>query len=396
MEVKEGYKKTEVGVIPKEWDVILLSDITSELGDGIHSTPLYDDNGQYFFVNGNNICDGNIVITSDTKRINYTQFKKLKKDLSNRTILLSINGTIGNIGFYKGEPIILGKSAAYLNVKNGVSKRYVYYTLQTNLVKHFFEDGITGTTIKNLGLGTIRNTPILIPKDIQEQTIIATSLSDIDGLISALSKLIDKKKKIKQGAMQELLTGEKRLDRFSGQWLEIKLGDICDIKKGQLITEKTLEIGEIPVIAGGKQPAYYHKFANRNGNTITISASGANAGYVSFYKEPIFASDCSTIGESKSYDVFFIYSNLLLKQTEIFKSQTGGAQPHIHPSDLYPILIKVPPTIDEQKAIANVLSDMDTEIETLQNKLTKYKTIKQGMMQELLTGRIRLVEEVMQ
>ena len=157
-----------------------------------------------------------------------------------------------------------------------------------------------------------------------------------------------------------------------------------------MITEKDAQDGTIPVIAGGKKPAYYHSFPNRQGKTITISASGANAGYVGFYTEPIFASDCSTIGENDRYSIEFIYYQLLMLQETIYYAQTGGAQPHIHPKDLKPLLVNYT-NLKEQKAIAQVLSDMDAEIEALEEKLEKYKTIKQGMMQELLTGRIRLI-----
>ena len=172
-------------------------------------------------------------------------------------------------------------------------------------------------------------------------------------------------------------------------WVVKKLGEVAEIKKGQLITDRTRINGSIPVIAGGKAPAYYHNKANRRGKTITVSGSGANAGYVAFHTKPIFASDCSTIEESKNYSIEFIYFLLQSLQEKIYKMQTGGAQPHIHPSDLNPIIVAVPKP-EEQTAIANILSDMDAEIESLEQKRDKYTMLKQGMMQQLLTGRIRI------
>ena len=148
--------------------------------------------------------------------------------------------------------------------------------------------------------------------------------------------------------------------------------------------------GEIPVIAGGKQPAYYHASANRFGRTVTISASGASAGYVALYAEPIFASDCSTISESESYCLDFVFYQLLCKQQTIYKAQTGGAQPHIHAKDLNPILFSFPP-LPEQTAIAEVLTDMDAELAALEQRREKTRALKHAMMQELLTGRTRLV-----
>ncbi|MBL0061113.1 MAG: restriction endonuclease subunit S [bacterium] len=169
-----------------------------------------------------------------------------------------------------------------------------------------------------------------------------------------------------------------------------KLGEVVSITKGQLITESDAVPGDIPVIGGGTKPSYYHNRPNRVGKTITISASGANAGFVAFHDTPIFASDCSTISEQPSYSTEFIYAQLLHKQALIFKSQTGGAQPHVHANDLNPLEIGCPP-LPEQTAIAEVLSDMDAELAILEKQREKTKELKQGMMQELLTGRIRLV-----
>ena len=223
-----------------------------------------------------------------------------------------------------------------------------------------------------------------------EQTAIAKVLSDSDALISSLDKLIEKKKAIKLGAMQELLTGKKRFLGFSGKWESTILGKICEIKKGQLITSGLKQIWNVPVIAWWKTPAYYHSESNRQGKTITISASWANAGYISFYTIPIFASDCSTISESKDYSIEFIYYYLLLNQNNIYHMQTWWAQPHIHAKDLNPIQIRIP-KLNEQMRIAQVLSDMDSEIFELEMKRDKYQHIKQGMMSELLTGNIRLL-----
>ena len=223
-----------------------------------------------------------------------------------------------------------------------------------------------------------------------EQRAIATALSDVDGLLGGLDRLIAKKRDLKQAAMQQLLTGQTRLPGFHGEWEVKRLGDVVQIKKGQLITSSTLLPGDIPVIAGGKQPAYFHASANRFGRTVTISASGASAGYVALYDEPIFASDCSTISESETYCLDFVFYQLLSKQQTIYKAQTGGAQPHIHAKDLSPILFSFPP-LPEQTAIAGVLTDMDAELAALEQRREKTRALKQAMMQELLTGRTRLI-----
>ncbi len=385
------YKDSEIGLIPSDWFVHKLSTITMEIGDGIHTTPSYVNDSEYHFINGNNLDNGIIRCYDETKCISKEEYELLKKNLNQRTILMSINGTIGNLAFFNNEKVILGKSAAYINLNDKVDKRFIFFLLQHSSIKSFYENELTGTTIRNLSLKSIRETPIPLPPTKSEQTAIATALSDADALIENLEKLIEKKRNIKQGVMQELLTGEKRLAGYNGKWEAIKLGDICDIRKGQLITEKTATGGEFPVIAGGINPSYFHNRPNRANNTITISASGANAGFVSFHKYPIFASDCSTIEDKGTFNILYLFFVLQLSQQQIFKLQTGGAQPHVYPEHLKPLELILPQDFSEQDAIAKILIDIDEELSFLEKQMNKYKLIKQGMLQTLLTGKIRLV-----
>ena len=299
-------------------------------------------------------------------------------------VITGRSGTIGKVHYADGNYWPHNTALWVTDFKDN-NPRFIYYLYTYVNLEKF----ATGSGVPTLNRNDVHSFEVLVPS-CSEQKSIAEALSDTDSLIQSIEKLIDKKKKIKQGTMQQLLTGKKRLPGFSGEWVVRRLGDIVSINKGQLITEKNAQDGTIPVIAGGKKPSYYHSFSNRQGKTITISASGANAGYVGFYTEPIFASDCSTIGENNGYSIEFIYYQLSMLQENIYYAQTGGAQPHIHPKDLKPLLVNYT-NLKEQKAIAQVLSDMDAEIEALEEKLEKYKTIKQGMMQELLTGRIRLI-----
>ena len=178
---------------------------------------------------------------------------------------------------------------------------------------------------------------------------------------------------------------------YPEDWKEFRFKDTgIEVSKGQVITRADVRIGEIPVIAGGMEPAYYCDKYNRNGFTVTISASGANAGYVNLYKGKIFASDCSTISEAPNYDVRYIYYLLLNKQNEIYDAQTGGAQPHIHPNDIYKLPIVYTSNISEQQAIASALSDFDEHIDNLTELIEKKKAIRDGALEDLLSGRTRL------
>ena len=326
--------------------------------------------------------------------VNESKYREMSRfAVKSGDYIISCSGTIGRIyqiplTFPKG---IINQALLKLTINTEkINPTYFYKYFQWDKFQQKIIDDTQGGAMKNLvGMDIFKKAPIVLP-EMKEQTAIAEALSDIDGLISSLQKLIEKKKAIKQGTMQELLTGKKRLPGFSEEWAYRRVGEICSITKGQIITEKTAIHGNVPVIAGGKTPAFYHNVANRESDVITISASGANAGYIAYHDYPIFASDCSTIESSDQYDVKFIYYALLYHQQELIGMQTGGAQPHIHPKEIGVLLV---PRInqEEQRAIANVLSDMDSEIEQLEKKLAKYQQIKQGMMQELLTGRIRLV-----
>jgi type I restriction enzyme S subunit len=304
------------------------------------------------------------------------------------TILLCSRATIGEICIAT-KPISTNQGFKNLICVSDVDNNFMYYLLQTK-VGVMLELAI-GSTFLEISKKALASIEIQLPH-LPEQRRIAEVLSDTDALLAALEKLITKKHGIKQGVMQELLTGKRRLPEFEGKWETTTLGEFCpNLRKGQIITGSARVEGNIPVVAGGKTVAYYHNAYNRDENTITISASGASAGFVAFWEHRIFASDCSTIESCDNYDVRFVYYYLLSRQADIYAMQTGGAQPHVQPTDLAPMMIKVPEKA-EQTAIAEILSDMDAEIDTLTAKLNKLRNIKQGMMSELLTGRIRLAE----
>ena len=165
-----------------------LEDITDKIGDGIHGTPKYDDNGDYYFVNGNNLVDGDIVFKKDTKRINEEQYLKNKRDLNKNTLLVSINGTLGNVAKYNNEKIILGKSACYMNVKEEYNVDYVYFVFESPEFKKYLQYGANGTTIKNVPLSAIRNYEISIPSK-ENQDKIVRILKSIEDKIKLNNKI---------------------------------------------------------------------------------------------------------------------------------------------------------------------------------------------------------------
>jgi type I restriction enzyme S subunit len=172
------------------WEKTLLVDVVSILGDGLHGTPQYDKDGEYYFINGNNLSNGKIVFKEDTKRVSQLEYEKYKKNLNDRTILVSINGTLGNVALYNGERCILGKSACYFNVKNEVDKLFVKYVVSTREFKEYISRFANGTTIKNVSLKVMRNYKFLLP-EVSEQQAIGATLSCIDNKIE-LNNAINK------------------------------------------------------------------------------------------------------------------------------------------------------------------------------------------------------------
>ncbi|MFZ2448968.1 MAG: restriction endonuclease subunit S, partial [Methylovulum miyakonense] len=410
-----GYKQSEVGVIPEDWNPVVLSMITSEIGDGIHSTPTYSPNGEYFFINGNNIRDGRIVVTENTMLVDYSEFKKNKKNLDDRTVLLSINGTIGNLALYAGEAVMLGKSAAYLNVKGEIGKEYVYYYLQTESVRCQFNDGLTGTTIRNLGLATIRNTQIALPPTKAEQEAIAEALSDADALIESLEQLIVKKRQIKQGAMQELLTGKKRLPGFSEDWKEKPISSFSAfVTKGatpttygfswqnngvlflrsECVSADGLDLAQSMFISETAHAALIRGEVRAGDILMTITGNvgrvvhlGTGFG-VANINQHIARIRVNEPDVSSSF-VFHWLSQLSVRAYYALIT-TGQAYPQISLKQVRETQVPLP-LFPEQTAIATLLSDMDAEIAALEAKLAKTRALKQGMMHKLLTGRIRLL-----
>jgi len=164
----------EVGFeAPQGWRWLRLSQITRQLGDGLHGTPIYSQDGGYYFVNGNNLKDGKIVIKPETKRVSESEYSKHKNPLDEQSILVSINGTIGNVAFYNYEKIVLGKSACYLNLAGGVSKNFVRLLIEAPGFMEYALKSATGTTIKNLGLKAMNDYPIALPPQAEQHRIVA-------------------------------------------------------------------------------------------------------------------------------------------------------------------------------------------------------------------------------
>lgn len=242
-----------------EWKEVTLGEVSSKIGDGLHGTPKYDDEGSYYFINGNNLNCGKIIIKDDTKRVGIEEFVKNQKELNEQTILVSINGTIGNVAKYNNEPCILGKSACYINVIKEVDKEFIYYILTSANFKRNITNEATGTTIKNVSLKQMREYKFNIPCNLADQRRIASILSSLDRKIELNNKINADLEEMAQAIFKnwfvdfEPFKDGKFVDSELGMipegWKVGTIGDIVEFQNGFTFSSKDFsENGEYKII----------------------------------------------------------------------------------------------------------------------------------------------------
>ena len=228
---------------------------------------------------------------------------------------------------------------------------------------------------------------------LEEQKKIADILSLWDKAIEQTKDLIAYKEKQKKGLMQALLTGKKRLNGFTDEWKTVKLGEIVDIQKGEQVNKTILDdIGQYPVINGGITPSGYYSNFNRLAETITISEGGNSCGYVSIQHNNFWSGGhCYTLHHTNiKIDNNFLFQILKFNENNIMRLRVGSGLPNIQLKSLYEYKLNITFNILEQKAIADILSSADKEIELLNKQLELYTEQKKGLMQNLLTGKVRV------
>lgn len=200
-----------IGEIPEHWEVSKLKYHSIRVGDGLHGTPKYDDQGEYYFINGNNLGEISIKLNEKTNKVNEEEFISHGQKIRGNTILISLNGTIGNVSIYNNEKIMLSKSAGYISVRNDIDILFVYHWLKNVYVENYFTQSFAGTTIKNLSLETLRNTPILIMPFKEQQEIanyLKGKIKDTNFIIDDVKNQIDKLKEYRQALIYEVVTGK--------------------------------------------------------------------------------------------------------------------------------------------------------------------------------------------
>ena len=396
MKVEKGYKQTEIGIIPEDWEVKSIGEIALRfLNGGTPSTDIPNYwNGDIPWITGadfNNHEVNNIrrFITKDAVINSSTNI------VSKGNLLVVTRTGVGKIAIAPFD-IAISQDITGLYLRENINPHYAFCYLNHNSALLISLN--QGTSITGITREVFEKVLIPIPPTLAEQTAIAATLSDTDALIAALDTLIAKKKLIKQGAMQELLTGKKRLPGFSEEWVDKKLGEIGGIIMGQSPPSQYYndkKVG-IPLIQGNAD-IENRKTIKRNytsivtkkcdeGDVLLSVRAPVGAVAKAQFKACIGRGLCAIKTEND-----FLYHYLIYIENEWDKYSKGSTFDSINSNELKDITICLPINKSEQTAIAQILSDMDSEITALEGKRDKYKQVKAGMMQELLTGQIRLV-----
>lgn len=401
MEVKKGYKQTEVGIIPEDWKLISYDDAFNFQSTATYSREQLSENGDVYYVHYGDIhmklknfldFDKNTLPTVSEKQAKgFPQLEEGDLIIVDASEDYKGVGTSVEIKNISTKKAISGLHTFLLKTKNEVFVNGFKGYIHNNwIVKKQFDKLATGLKVYGVSRSNLKKVLIPLPPK-QEQSAIAQVLSDTDELISSLEKLIEKKKLIKQGVMQQLLTGKKRLPGFSGKWEMKKLGDIAEIYQPITISDALFTEDGYNVFGANGIIGKYHSYNHENWQSI-ITCRGSTCGTVNKTTDKCWITgNAMVINVDDNPDIHKLFFYYLLSFQSYQNIISGTGQPQIVRKPLLDFDIILPKDKIEQTAITEILSDMDSEIEALEQKLNKYKSIKQGMMENLLTGKIRLV-----
>jgi type I restriction enzyme S subunit len=401
MMVETRFKKTDIGEIPEEWEVLTFemlctpnSIVRGPFGGALKK--------EIFISSGFKVYEQRNAIYQTLKIGDYYIDKKKYDEMKRFAIkkgdfIVSCSGTIGKI--FQIPPLFPAGIINQALLKFEIETKYVnpsffYYYFSSSLFQYRIIDDTQGGAMKNLvGMDVFRKTIIPIPF-MAEQQRIAIVLRDIDMLLSVLSKKIEKKRFIKQGVMQQLLTGEKRLNGFTESWIEEKLGNISLIKTGCRNGNEAVENGKYPFFVRS-QTVYRINSYSFDGEAIIIPGEGGIGSIYHYingkfdYHQRVYKISDFPKNIYAKYIYFYMKQNFGDYATNLSVKATVDS---LRLSAFSNFVLYMPPSKAEQIAIATILSDMDAEIEALETKRAKYEQVKQGMMQQLLTGKIRLID----
>ena len=410
--VPNRYKQTEVGVIPDDWQVSPLEEFTSFISYGF-TNPMPTSESGVYMITAKDINHGRIQF--DTARCTteeaYRTLLTAKSRPKNGDLLLTKDGTLGRLALVDQRTICINQSVAILRPNSKAVPEFLKALLEAPVYQNRMLEDAGGSTIKHIYITIVNQMPVAVPPTKAEQEAISEALSDADALIDSLEQLLAKKRLVKQGAMQELLTGKKRLPGFSGEWEMVCMREILSqsatygivtagtfvqngvkMLRGGDIVDGRVNI-ELPMVSKEKAAEYSRTALAKN--DVVIALVGYPGASARIPDGLIGANISRAVGllrlNGKALpDYLVCFLNSHYGRRMVLAPSAGSAQQVVNLAAMNKLEFSIPP-LPEQKAIAAILSDIDAEIAALEKRFTKARQIKQGMMQELLTGRTRLI-----
>jgi type I restriction enzyme S subunit len=411
--MKTGYKQTEVGVIPEDWEVKKLGELAEFITSGSRGWAQFYSESGALFIRSQNVRDG---------RLDFSDFQYVappegaegnRTKISLNDVLITITGnSVGNVAVVETalDEAYISQHVGLVRLKIPSMGAYICRYLSPNSPGNAQIAGSqSGQSKPGLNLQNLRDFRIALHPNLSEQRAIAGALSEVDALLGAQEALLAKKRDLKQAAMQQLLTGQKRLPSFTGEWQVKRLGEVAKIQRGAsprpidspIWFDDSSTIGWVRISDVTRSGMFLLETTQRlspigvkHSRPVTrgslIMSICATVGRPIITQIDVCIHDGFVVFENLQVDQRFLYYVLKWVEPEWSKHGQTGSQMNLNTGLINGTLISLPP-LPEQTAIAAVLSDMDAEIAALEAQRDKTRTLKQGMMQELLTGRIRLV-----
>lgn len=405
--VKDGYKETEIGIIPEDWEVKKIEDIAipkARIGWQNLRKEEYLTTGDYLLITGTDFSDGKVILGKCcyVSKERYAQDKNIQ--ISNGAILITKDGTLGKVAIVESldKPATLNAGVFVLNsLEDNVDNRFLYQYLRTDALLEYAFKTSTGGTIKHLNQNVLVNFRVPCPPKIEQQKI-AEALSDMDNLISSLEKLIEKKKAIKQACLQKMFprdgktVPEMRLPGFNEPWEQRKVSELFKVTRGYVLATtltgpaKTDEM-PYPVYSsqtkGNGLMGYYNDYLYED--AITWTTDGANAGTVNYRAGKFYCTNVCGVLLSNEVTANQMIAEALNNVAKGYVSYVGN--PKLMNNVMADIEIMIPTQAEEREKLSVFFHNLDRLITLHQRKLEKCRKIKEGMMQQLLTGKIRLI-----
>jgi len=422
MEVKPGYKRTEVGVIPEEWECLPIADLAAPVANAIVGGPFGSD-----LVSADYVHDGVPVIRGQNMGARYLEgpFAYVTEAKANSLaanlarpgdVVFTQRGTLGQVSLTPSEPFdryLVSQSQMKVSLhRDRVTPNFLFSWSESNEGQQSIASSAIQTGVPHINLGILKSLMVPVPP-VAEQRAIATALSDVDSLLTQLDQFIAKKRDIKQAAMQQLLTGKTRLPGFAGEWGESYLGECLINRPSYGINAPAVpfsdrlptylritDIDEYGRVSSGTRVSVAHRLAHDfllSSGDLVFARTGASVGKSYLYSpedgELVFAGFLIRIRPdagrlNPAFLAAYVQSGSYWQWVRVMSMRSG--QPGINGNEYAQLPIPLPP-IEEQTDIATLLADLDAELAALDARRAKTRALKQGMMQELLTGRTRLI-----